>query len=273
MTASAATAAVIINLSKQTASAGFTIAGATGNYVNTITGSAGADGITGGSGDDIFNGYIGDDTINGASGTDTLVLTGSITTSDTNRLVSIENVSAATLTAAVVIDLRNESEAETITGGGGADTIYGGSGVDTISAGAGADYIKGGAGADSLTGGLGANTYDYVQFNDSLGANYDIIADFKTGDRFKIGHTIAAANLKTESGTGTGALVTDLGTVLTSSNFIASAATLVTLTGGSDAGRYLVLNDATTAFDATSGHDAVIKLSGAVAVTSSAFIA
>ena len=158
VTASAATAAVIINLSKQTESAGFTIAGATGNYINTITGSAGADGITGGSGADLFNGYIGDDTINGADGTDTLVLTGSITTSNTNRLVSVENVSASTLTTAVVIDLRNESEVETITGGGGADTIYGGSGNDKISGGAGNDTIMDLIGTDIIDGGVGTDT-------------------------------------------------------------------------------------------------------------------
>ena len=136
--------------------------------------------------------------------------------------------------------------------------------------GAGGNVFTGGKGADDITGGAGANTFVYTTLNSSLTATFDTIQDFKTTDSFKIGRTISSSNLKTASGSGTGALAVDLAATLTSSNFIANAATVVTLTGGSDSGRYLVLNDGSAAFSATS--DAVIKLAGSVAVANTNFI-
>jgi hypothetical protein len=70
-----------------------------------------------------------------------------------------------------------------------------------------------------------------------------------------------------------GNLSSDLSAVLTSSNFAAQGADLVTLTGSaSDAGSYVVINNAGVA-GYNGGLDAVIKLTaGAANVHASSFI-
>ena len=152
-------------------------------------------------------------------------------------------------------------------------TQTGGTGDDTITGGRGADTITGGAGADSLTGGsTGANTFVYTTLSDSIVASYDTIADFKAGDFFKVGHTIASGGFQT----ATIATSSDLGASLastsnlTATNFIASGATLVTVSAGTAVGRYLVINNAVATF--SSSDDAVIKLSGSAAVANTNFI-
>ena len=57
------------------------------------------------------------------------------------QIVNVEAVSAAGTAGAVTIDLHNQSEGFTITGGNGADTITGGAGSDTIHGGAGIDTV------------------------------------------------------------------------------------------------------------------------------------
>ena len=146
-----------INLSNQ--SEGFAITGTAGN--NSITGGSGADNINAGIGADTINGFVGSDTVNGGTGTDTIALlaTSSTLNSATNaQIVSIEAISAASATAAVTIDLSNQTEGFTITGGTGNDTITGGSGDDSISGGSGADLYNFSQvtnalnGADTITG-------------------------------------------------------------------------------------------------------------------------
>jgi Ca2+-binding RTX toxin-like protein len=95
------------------------------------------------------------------------------------------------LTAAVTLNLANQTEAFTITGSSGADTITGGSGADSISAGGGndtmtggsgntIDTLNGGTGNDTMTGGAGNDVFDYNAASDSgLGlGNRDVITDF-----------------------------------------------------------------------------------------------
>ena len=103
-------------------------------------------------------------------------------------------------------------------------------------------------------------------------ASYDTIADFKTGDSFKVGHTIASGDFKTATIDTSSDLGASLASPsnLTATNFIANGATLVTVSGGTAMGRYLVINDATDTF--SSSADAVIKLSGAAAVANTNFI-
>ena len=255
----ASAAATTINLSKQTEA--FTITGGAGNDV--ITGGAGADTISCAAGDDTINGFVGADKVTGGDGTDTLVLTGSITTSTDDQLVTMEVVSAATLTVATTINLTGQTDDGL--------TIIGGLGNDTITGGTGAETIKGGAGADMITGGAtGANTFDYTTLTNSLVAAFDTIADFKTTDKFKVGHEVSADNFKTLTIASSSALATDLANSTRAASFVANGATLVTVGAGSAAVRYLVINDGTAAFGA--GADAVIKLSGTAAVANTNFI-
>ena len=254
-----ASTATTINLSKQTEA--FTITGGAGNDV--ITGGAGADTISCAAGDDTINGFVGADKVTGGDGTDTLVLTGSITTSTDDQLVTMEVVSAATLTVATTINLTGQTDDGL--------TIIGGLGNDTITGGTGAETIKGGAGADMITGGAtGANTFDYTTLTNSLVAAFDTIADFKTTDKFKVGHEVSADNFKTLTIASSSALATDLANSTRAASFVANGATLVTVGAGSAAVRYLVINDGTAAFGA--GADAVIKLSGTAAVANTNFI-
>ena len=240
---------------------------------DNLVGGAGADTISASDGNDTITGFAGADTIDGGLGADTIVLTATsldLNAATNDQIVNVEAISAAAATAGVLVNLALQTtttEGFSITGGSGADTITGGSGADSISGGDGADMIKGGAGADSLTGGLGVNTFDYTTFTDSLVNGFDTISDFKSGDQIKLANAVAAGNIKTASMTGTGNLSSDLSTALTSTNFIAAGATLVTVSG-TGAGQYLVLNDGTAAFDAA--RDAVVKIS-ATAVTSSNF--
>ena len=98
-------------------------------------------------------------------------------------------------------------------------------------------------------------------------ASYDTINNVKASDSFKIGHTSTAL---TTSLAGTGNVTTDLTTALTSGYFIASAAAVVTITSGTDAGTYLAINDGTAGFQTAS--DAIIKLLTPVALPTSNFI-
>ncbi|MEQ1890283.1 MAG: VCBS domain-containing protein, partial [Alphaproteobacteria bacterium] len=154
------TAAVMLNLGNQTE--GFSITGSSGN--DTITGSSGADTITGGGGNDSVNGGGGNDTItgeqidsllDGGAGTDTLKTDSSFTSTGNGQIANIENVA---LTAAVTLNLINQTEAFTITGSSGDDTITGGAGIDSINSGGGNDAITGQQNDSLLDGGAGTDT-------------------------------------------------------------------------------------------------------------------
>jgi Ca2+-binding RTX toxin-like protein len=93
------------------------------------------------------------------------------------------------------VNLSNQSEAFTITGGIGKDTITGGKGADTINGGGADDIINGGPGADTLTGGKGADTFIFANF-----ATADKITDFVSGtDKLRI-------DIKSGAVTGTNAV-------------------------------------------------------------------
>ena len=65
-------------------------------------------------------------------------------------LIGLEQISTAAATGAVIINLSQQSEGFTLTGGSGADAVTGGNGNDKISGGGGADSLAGGAGNDTL---------------------------------------------------------------------------------------------------------------------------
>jgi Ca2+-binding RTX toxin-like protein len=144
---------------------------------STLTGSAGNDAIYANGGNDTINGFVGKDTVDGGSGTDTIVLNGTSTNLNNAtdlQIINVEAVSAAGSTAAVTIDLHNQSEGFTIGGGNFADVIVGGSG---------ADYIIGGGTGDTLTGGPGSDTFVFNSISDSKpgAGNFDTIIGFTHG--------------------------------------------------------------------------------------------
>lgn len=105
----------------------------------------------------IIDGGAGTDTVNIAAGTATFGPASNPT------LVGIEAVSAAALLTAIDLNLSSQTEAFTITGGGGNDTIRGGTGADAINGGGGNDLIiaANGDGNDTVNGGAGVDTLDY----------------------------------------------------------------------------------------------------------------
>ena len=118
--------------------------------VAVIDGPA-ADLIVGNTLDNSFYGFGGRDTMLGGGGNDTLILTASST--DLNaaadaQLSAVQTISAATSTAAVSVDLHQQSEAISIVGSSFGDSIIASGGGGSITGGAGNDTITGGAGSD-----------------------------------------------------------------------------------------------------------------------------
>jgi len=210
-----------------------------------VTSGAGADNITGGAGNDTVSSGAGADVVNTGIGNDS------------------------------------------VDAGAGADIINGGAGNDTILGGGGNDTITGGAGADSLTGGDGNDVFNYATASGNIGtgaasdsvvadnvagtqANLDTIVGFNAGDGTAAGVvdvirlpgatkgnqittvTVGSANLTT--------FATDLAasgnlnTALASLNDVA----VVTISGGTAAGTYLVVN--TNGVAGYSAADTVIKM-------------
>ncbi len=138
-----------------------------------LTGGTGADSLYGGDNNDTLFGDQDDTLLDGEAGTDTLSLAADFTSSSNGQIVNVENV---VLTAAVSVDLSNQTEAFTITGSSGNDTIIAGSGGDTI---------NGGAGNDNLTGNTGNDSFNFTTALNAA-TNVDTIADFNANNADKI---------------------------------------------------------------------------------------
>ena len=136
------TAAAVLNLSNQTE--GF-----------IITGSGGIDSISGGSGADTIIGAQADSLFDGNGGTDTLSIGAAFDDVSDAQIQEIENI---LLTAAVTLNLGQQTEGFNITGSAGADTITGGLGADIITAGALNDNLTGGGGIDTFNVTSGTDT-------------------------------------------------------------------------------------------------------------------
>ena len=159
------TSAATLNLANQTE--GFTITGSSG--ADTITGGSGADSTMAGAGNDIIVGAQNDTLLDGGADTDTLQVGANFTSSSDGQIANIENV---TLTAAVTLNLANQTEGFNINGSSGADTIIGGSGADTINGQAGNDTLTGNGGADQFRLRTNSNTdtiTDYTDNTDKIG--------------------------------------------------------------------------------------------------------
>ena len=122
---------------------------------NTFNGLGGNDIILAGGGNDTIIADQNDLVIDGGSGTDTLSVGANFTSTSDAQIVNIENV---LLTAAVTLNLANQTEGFTITGSAGADSITGGAGNDTIVGAQNDTLLAGGGGNDTLS--LAANFND-----------------------------------------------------------------------------------------------------------------
>ena len=131
--------------------------------------------------------------------------------------------------------------------------------------------------ADQMILGAGVDKTVYTTLTASLATAHDTLAGFISGtDKIVVSSAQAIAiagtgGFVTASVTGTGTLADDLVTAFTSEGMIANGATVVTITGGDDAGTYLVLNDNTQAFNASL--DAVIHLTSTTAIVAGDFVA
>ena len=153
----------------------------------------------------------------------------------------------------------------------GNDVLEGSNFADVILGGSNNDSIKGGGGGDALVGGDGLDTFIYTKLTDSLAGAYDTVFDFTSGqDHFQIGHNLAGLTTGLTNTTATGNLATDLAAALTTANLIANGAAEVTISGGADAGIYLVINNSTAGYDPLT--DAVIKLANGITLQTADFI-
>src|SRR4051794_38126291 len=82
--------------------------------------------------------------------------------------------------------IKGTSSGDTISGKLGNDTLYGLSGNDILLGNEGNDTLVGGGGKDTLTGGSGADTFKYLRFDDSKGANVDLMTDFSAAQGDKV---------------------------------------------------------------------------------------
>jgi Ca2+-binding RTX toxin-like protein len=183
----------------------------------------------------------------------------------------------------------SDSTAATLTGSGKADVIVGGNSAESIVGGAGADSFTGDAGSDTITGGTGIDTFNYLLAAENAAANgtmADVITDFTTavdkivfpqgailtgvttdgsGDAFdRIGTNVVDATSVADVEDVTNAVAANaaFSTALT---FVASNAlgtdtnfSTISFANGAAAGTYVVLNDATAAFQ--EANDMIIGL-------------
>ena len=259
--------------------------------VNSPVGSALASNITAGdfatvnltltSGTGTFSG--GNQTLTGAAGGTLNVLGAAnmVTTDGTTTLVFAgTTINASTATG--TLNLTGDATANTITGGMANDRLDGGAGNDTIIGGGGNDTIIGGVGADQLTGGAGNDTFVFASAADTRGtfvaadtttANIDRITDF-AGNGNLAGDTIAVAAAGFGPAAGSPVSVTAF-TVANANNYNDLAGALagiqastgvllsvadITVSAGSLAGRYVVINDGAAGY--TAATDAIIGLTG-----------
>ena len=225
-------------------------------------------------------------TINASSITGTVTL--DATNATANGIALTGGTGIATLTGS--------AQGDTITGGSNNDILSGLAGNDIIIGGAGNDTITSGAGADTMTGGDGfdafvfttlGNTQNGYAAGDSTAANIDKITDFvgngaSVGDTINItaGSVIATGVTTGAAGATTSTIAVTAITVATASTFTALTAAAqaitagtasvtgdngliqaydITVSAGTLAGRYLIINDTTAAIAAT---DTIISLTG-----------
>lgn len=232
------------------------------------------------------------------SGATQIFLTSSGTSTNSNVITNLIHPNISTITVQGTADLSfgisGAATGTTVdaTAFTGKLTVRGSIWNDVITGGAGDDNITGGSGADTLTGGSGNDIFSFdsrgatqgVGFGGSntTAANIEKITDFSgngtlAGDRISFGIGGDAFGTGLNFAVTTVALVSAV-TVASAGNFAALALAIetarpgaasssaivrvydVTVTGGSLAGRYLVLNDQADAISAS--NDTFISITG-----------
>lgn len=264
-----------------------TLTGGAGNDV--LNGGTGNDHLFGGAGNDTFLYKVGDgaDTIDGGTGADTLRIagtagadtihvvvsgSGSITGLEGGTVTSVEKASldlgAGTDTLSYAGTTSNVSVNLTTATATGFNSI---SGVENVTGGSGNDTLTGNAAANALSGGGGNDAFVFTNLANSLAPAFDTITDFTPGaDHLQIGHKLTSLTPGILNSAGTGDLAADLASILNSGNLNKNGAAEVSITGGTDAGTYVVINDSTAGYNAN--NDGVIKLAGAPVLHSTDFI-
>ena len=263
-----------------------------------MLGGLGTDSFTGGGGDDRFvfrSGAFGaTDKVWGGAGSDTLVLQGDyILTLGGGQLASLEAITLlgagdpilpvageafaydVTLAAFPTLSALSVSGAGLSTGeilrvDGGAQrttalALSGGSGADILIGGALADRIEGGQGADRIRGGGGADVIIYREAAASTGTAMDTLEAFDfASDRIDVAGATADYHRETNAQFSLDSANIDaqLATGLTG-KLGARGAILVTATGGTLTGTFLVIDQNGTA-GYQAGADLVLALDGAV---------
>ena len=145
------------------------------DHAETITGNSLANILNGDGGNDVIDGGRGADTLNGGNGIDTATfLSGNLF-----QFVSVEaslssglaNISRTTLTlngAVTTTETDTLSSIENLTSGSGTDRLTGNASGNILNGGAGGDTLAGLGGADTLIGGDGIDTADYKASTDSV---------------------------------------------------------------------------------------------------------
>jgi hypothetical protein len=150
---------------------GKTLTGA-GIAFDYLVGGQGGDNLIGGSGNDVLRGGAGNDAFDGGGGLDLLDF------SDASGSISFTLAqSSVPTTTGLLAGIGNDtySNMEGVIGSNFGDTLVG-----SGNAGVG-DVIIGGGGKDTMTGNAGGDTFVFRAITDSgIGANADLITDFKS---------------------------------------------------------------------------------------------
>lgn len=232
-----------------------------------------------------------DKLVSTTTGNTTITITNAGAANEAGSTVTLGNAADGKANSLTFLGAGNQNN--TVTGGTGNDTIVTAGGNDTINAGAGNDTITGGAGADKLTGGAGNDKFIFAStavtknalfdVNNTSAANIDSITDFvgngvNTGDTITltaagflgttttatpatntlVSKTVASANSFAEISTALNNL--DVADQIVVSGATVNSLAAITVTGGSMAGKYLIVNDTTKAIDFTT--DAIINITG-----------
>lgn len=133
-----------------------TLVGGQGN--DLLLGGADRDDMAGGTGDDTYGVEDTDDQITEAAGEGNDRVNASVSYILASG-VSVEALSAASLTGTSALNFTGNEFDQTITGNDGNNVLLGGSGADILFGRSGNDILSGDAGADVMWGGLGDDTY------------------------------------------------------------------------------------------------------------------
>ena len=155
---------------------------------------------------------------------------------------------------------------DSITGSASSDAILGGLGVDTLIGADGDDTLNGGGGRDVLNGGNGADTFNYTTLTDAIvggtasAPTFEKIIGFMVGqDRFDL-TTLPGAGGFSNQGAVTALTTSAIGTLLSTSNFVANGAATFTSGSGTSQRTFIAFNNATAGY--SSSTDAVVEITG-----------